>query len=90
MRPMRDQLLVIEVAKAEDSKMSAGGIILTDEKDKGSSAPGCVVAKGPDVEYCRLEDQIALEWNKGLPITVAGVKCVLISEEFVRGIYTDE
>lgn len=89
MRPLRNQLLVIEVAKAEDSNMSSGGIILRDDKDKGSSQPGCVVAVGDEVEFVKLEDQVALEWNKGLPVTVAGTKCILISEEFIRGIYGD-
>lgn len=90
MRPLGDQLLVIEVATAEDAKLSAGGIILTSEKDAGASKPGCVVAMGPDVITIKLEDQIALEWNKGLPVIVSGVKCVLVSQEFVRGIYTEE
>jgi co-chaperonin GroES (HSP10) len=90
MRPLGNQLLVIEVASDGREKLSPGGIMLTMPQDKGASKPGCVVAMGPDVTDIVLEDQIALEWNKGLPIIVAGTKCILISQEFVRGIYTDE
>ena len=85
MKPLKNNILVVDAG--EDTKTTAMGIILTEDPDKGSSKPGVAVAVGPEVETVKVGDKIALEWNKGLPITVKGEKAILIQEDFVRAVY---
>lgn len=85
MRPLKNNILVVDTGEATNT--TSGGIILQSEVDKGSSKPGFVIAVGPDVEFINPTDKIALDWGKGLPVTVEGEKAILISEDFVRGVY---
>jgi co-chaperonin GroES (HSP10) len=84
MKPLKNYVLVTEVAR--DKKTSAGGIILTTEVQDGS-APGLVLEVGPEVSDMTQGNSVALDWAKGLPVIVDGVKCVLVSDEFIRGVY---
>ena len=85
MRPLKNNILVVDTG--ESNKTTAAGIILQTEVDKGSSKPGFVLAVGPDVQVVEVQDKIALDWSKGLPITIEGEKAILISEDYVRGIF---
>lgn len=84
MKPLKNNILVVDTG--EDTKTTASGIILQTDIETGSK-PGFVLAVGPDVESVKVQDKIALEWNKGLPITLNGEKAILISEEFVKAVY---
>lgn len=84
MKPLKNNILVVDTG--EDTKTTSSGIILQTDVETGSK-PGFVLAVGPDVEAIKVQDKIALEWNKGLPITLEGEKAILISEEFVKAVY---
>lgn len=84
MKPLRNYVLVVDAG--EESKTTAGGIILQTDIETGSK-PGFVIAIGPDVERVTKADKVALDWSKGMPITVQGEKAILVSEEFVYGVY---
>lgn len=83
MRPLRNYVLVAE-AKVENK--TASGLILTTDVETGSK-PGYVLAVGPDSVHVRKGDKVALNWGKGLPVTVEGNKGLLISEDEIVGIY---
>lgn len=83
MRPLADYVLVTELPT--ENKTEAG-IILTSKVDKTTN-PGVVLAIGDEVKYLKVGDTIALDWSKGLPVTVKTEKAILISEEFIRGIF---
>lgn len=84
MKPLKNYVLVVDAG--EDTKTTAGGIILTDSIETGSK-PGFVVAVGPDVVAVNKTDKIALDWGKGMPITLQGEKALLVSEDFIYGVY---
>ena len=84
MKPLKNYVLVVDAG--EDEKKTAGGLILTQSIDTGSR-PGFVVAVGPDVKNVNKTDKIALDWGKGMPITLQNEKALLISEDFVYGVY---
>ena len=84
MKPLKNYVLVVDAG--EDTKTTAGGIILTDNIETGSK-PGFVLAVGPDTLGVRKTDKIALDWSKGMPITIKGEKALLISEDFIYGVY---
>ena len=46
-----------------------------------------VLAAGPNTVAVKVSDKIALDWSKGMPITIEGEKAILISEDFIYGIY---
>lgn len=84
MNPLKNYVLVVDAG--EDTKTTAGGIILTQNMDKGSK-PGFVIAIGPDVKDVKKTDKVALDWGKGMPITLQNEAALLISEEFIYGVY---
>lgn len=84
MKPLKNYVLVADAG--EDTKTTAGGIILQTDIDTGSK-PGFVVAVGPDVQNVKAADKIALDWGKGMPVTLQGEKVVLVSEDFIYGVY---
>lgn len=84
MKPLKNYVLVVDAG--EDTKTTAGGIILTDSIDTGSK-PGFVLAVGPDTLNVKKTDKVALDWGKGMPITIKGEKAILISEDFIYGVY---
>ena len=84
MTPLKNFVLVTEI-KTND-KETASGIILTQSITTGAQ-PGLVLEVGPDVEGLSQGDRIALDWQKGLPVTIEDVKCVLVADEFIRGVY---
>ena len=83
MRPLGNHVLVVELPQ---EKTTSSGIILTQKVDKTTN-PGVAMAIGDKVEYVKVGDQVALDWSKGLPVTVKGEQAILISEEFIRGIF---
>ena len=83
MKPIRDYVLVAEL---QQENKTESGLILTAKVDKTTN-PGVVIAVGDKVEYVKPGDTIAIDWSKGLPVTVKSEKGILISEEFIRGIY---
>lgn len=84
MRPLKNFVLLTEVPR--DKKKTESGIILTQSVDTGA-APGMVLEVGPEVKDMKQGDSVALDWQKGLPIVVDGVKCVLVADEFIRAVY---
>ena len=84
MKPLKNYVLVVDAG--EDEKKTSGGLILTQSIDTGSR-PGFVVAVGPDVKGVNKTDKIALDWGKGMPITLQNEKALLISEDFIYGVY---
>lgn len=83
MQPLRNQVLIQETATTNETQ---GGIILQAPVESGAR-PGVIAAVGPDVEFVSVKDVVALDWSKGLPVTVSGIKAVLVSEEDIRGIF---
>ena len=83
MKPLTDYILVGELTKENKTD---GGIILTTKIDKTSN-PGVALAIGDEVKHVKKGDTVALDWSKGLPVTIQGQQAILISEEFIRGIY---
>lgn len=84
MRPLKDYVLVAELPQ---EKTTSAGIILTSKVDKTTN-PGVALAIGPEVEGVKVGEKLALDWSKGLPVTVENEQTILISEEFIRGVYT--
>lgn len=84
MKPLKNYILVVDAGV--EKKTTESGIILTETIETGSK-PGFVIAIGPDVVDINKTDSVALDWGKGMPITVKGEKAILISEDFVYGIY---
>jgi co-chaperonin GroES (HSP10) len=84
MKPLKNYLLVGQKAKEEKT---AGGIILGGADIETGSKPAVVLAIGPDVTQVKIGDQLVVKWSEGLPVTVQGEPRVIISEEFVYGIY---
>jgi len=84
MKPLKNYVVVADAG--EDTKTTAAGIILTESIETGSK-PGFVVAVGPDVQNIKPTDRIALDWGKGMPITLNGEKVILVSEDFIYGVY---
>ena len=83
MKPLKNYILVTE---KEAETQTASGLIISGGTETGSK-PAIVKATGPDVESVSIDDVIAINWSDGLPVTVQGIKAVLVSEEVVRGIY---
>lgn len=83
MRPLFDNVLVAEL---KQEKKTEAGIILTSKVDKTTN-PGVALAVGPDVKAVRSGDKVALDWSKGLPVTVEGEQAILIPEESIRGVF---
>jgi co-chaperonin GroES (HSP10) len=86
MNPTKRNVLVVDAG--EDTKTTAGGIILQTTVETGSK-PGFVLAVGPQVECVKPKDRVALDWGKGMPITVKGEKAILINEDFILGVYNE-
>lgn len=84
MTPLKNFVLLTEVPR--DNKKTASGLILTQSVDTGAQ-PGMVLEIGPDVVDMKQGDSVALDWAKGLPVVIDGVKCVLVSDEFIRAVY---
>lgn len=84
MTPTKNFVLVVDAG--EDETKTKGGLILTAPIETGSK-PGFVLAIGPNVTTCSPTDKIALDWGKGMPITLEGEKAILISEDFIYGVY---
>lgn len=84
MKPLKNYALVVELG--EDTKKTAGGIILTNEIETGSK-PALVLATGNDCSHVQKMDKVALDWGKGMPVTIEGEKALLISEDFIYGVY---
>jgi len=87
MKPTKRNILVVDAG--EDTKTTAGGIILQTNVETGSK-PGFVLAVGPLADHIKPKDKVALDWSKGMPITVRGEKAILINEDFILGVYSDE
>lgn len=85
MRPTKNYVLVAD-AGIEDNKTTAGGIILQTAVETGSK-PGLVLSVGPTAISVKALDKVALDWSKGMPITIEGEKAILISEDFIYGVY---
>lgn len=83
MKPLKDYALVGEV---EVENKTASGLIISGGVETGSR-PGVVLAVGPDTTHVKSGDKIALDWSKGLAVTVEGTKAVLVSEEHILGIF---
>lgn len=86
MNPTKRNVLVVDAG--EDTKTTAGGIILQTTVETGSK-PGFVLAVGPQVDHIKPKDKVALDWGKGMPITVKGEKALLINEDFILGVYNE-
>ena len=84
MNPLKNYVLVVDAG--EDQMKTKGGLILTQAIETGSK-PGFVLATGPDVKNVNKMDKIALDWGKGMPITLEGEQALLISEDFIYGVY---
>lgn len=84
MKPLKNYILAVDAGP--QSKTTSGGIILQTEVDTGSK-PAFIVNIGPDVKHIKAHDKVALDWGKGMPITVEGEKAILISEDFIYGVY---
>jgi co-chaperonin GroES (HSP10) len=84
MKPLKNYVLVADLK--EDNMKTAGGLILTQSMETGSK-PGFVIAIGPDVVNVNKTDKVALDWGKGMPITLENEKVMLISEDFIYGVY---
>jgi co-chaperonin GroES (HSP10) len=84
MKPTKNFVLVVDAG--EDETRTKGGLILTAPIETGSK-PGFVLAVGPNTVAIKPQDRIALDWGKGMPITLEGEKAVLISEDFIYGVY---
>lgn len=84
MKPLKNYVLVADAG--EDTKTTAGGIILQTNVETGSK-PGFVIGIGPEVKAVEKATKIALDWSKGMPITVEGEKAILIAEDFIYGVY---
>jgi len=75
MKPLKDYVLVAEL-KQENKTES--GLILTSKIDKTTN-PGVALAIGPGVsEYLKVGDKVALDWSKGLPVTVESEQAILM------------
>lgn len=83
MRPTRNYVLVAELAQENKTE---SGLILTSKIDKTTN-PGVVLAIGPEVCDVEVGEKVALDWSKGLPVTVKGEQAILIAEEFIRGVF---
>ena len=84
MNPTKNFVLVVDAG--EDERTTKGGLILTASIETGSK-PGFVLAAGPNAVSVKPKDKVALDWGKGMPITLEGEKAVLISEDFIYGVY---
>jgi len=85
MKPTKNYVLVADGGDTV-SKTTAGGIILQTAVETGSK-PGLVLSVGPAAVAVKALDKVALDWSKGMPITIEGEKAVLISEDFIYGVY---
>lgn len=86
MNPLKNFVLVVD-AEDTNPNQTAGGIILSAPVDTKTSKPGFVINVGPQVENVKKKDKIALDWSKGMPITVEGEKALLVAEQFIYGVY---
>lgn len=84
MKPTKNYVLVVDAS--EDATTTKGGLILTVPLETGSK-PGFVLAVGPDVVGVEKANKVALDWGKGMPITLEGERAILIAEDFIYGIY---
>jgi co-chaperonin GroES (HSP10) len=84
MKPTKNYVLVVDAG--EDEMTTKGGLILTQAIETGSK-PGFVLAVGPSAVAVKTSDKVALDWSKGMPITLKGEKAILISEDFIYGVY---
>jgi len=84
MKPTNKNVLVVDAG--EETKTTSGGIILQTAVETGSK-PGFVLAVGPDVNRIHPKDKVALDWGKGLPITVKGEAALLINADHILGVY---
>jgi len=80
--PTNDNILVKEVAKENKTE---SGLILSTDVETGSK-PGMVVAVGPKADPKLLNNQVFLQWGKGMAVTDEGKQAILISAEHVMGI----
>lgn len=85
MKPTKRNILVVDAG--EDTKTTAGGIILQTNVETGSK-PGFVLAVGPDEYSIKPKDKVALDWSKGMPVTVKGEKALLVNSDFIYGVYS--
>ena len=86
MNPLKNFVLVVD-AEEDNTNQTAGGIILSAPIDTKTSKPGFVIKVGPQVESVKPTNKIALDWSKGMPIMIEGEKALLISEQFIYGVY---
>jgi co-chaperonin GroES (HSP10) len=83
-KPLKNYVLVVDAG--EDQMKTAGGLILTQAVETGSK-PGFIINVGPDVKNVNKADKIALDWGKGMPVTIENEKAILISEDFIYAVY---
>lgn len=79
MKPLRDNVLIAEMAREEKSP---GGLILTAASDK-TIQPGKVIAAGPDCKEIKVGDVVLPIWQGGFPVTYDNKQMMIISEDSV-------
>lgn len=86
-KPLKKRVLVAQ-NKAETK--TASGIIIDDAGSLRDSKTASVIAVGPEVTLVNVGDKILIDWTKGFVVKIDGIERVVVEEEHIVGIVTDE
>lgn len=86
MQPLKNYVLLGEVK--EDLKTESG-IVLTQSVVTGVK-PGKVLAVGPDAnQSVKVGQHVICNWKEATAVTIEGIQCVLLSDEYILAISKD-
>lgn len=83
MNPLNTKVYIAEVAV---EKKTVGGIILTNDSALRETRFARVLAVGPDVKTCKVDDEIVLDWSKCYPVKADGVERAIVDEEHILAV----
>lgn len=81
MKVLHDNVLVTQDETKEN--VTKGGLILSAEVTTGHR-PAVVIAVGDGIKDIQPGNKVYLDWTKGLPVELDGIKCAVVEYKEVR------
>jgi co-chaperonin GroES (HSP10) len=86
MKVLHDNVLVTQDDTKETT--TASGILLSAESTTGHR-PAIVIAVGDGITEIKAGDKVYLDWTKGMPVELDGVKCAVVEYKEIRLVMED-
>lgn len=78
------------IAQNKTETKTTSGIIIDDGSSMRDSKTATVIDVGPDVTLVSAGDKVLVDWTKGFAVKIEGIERVVIDEEHIVGLVTNE